>query len=67
MKRILSIIITALLIASLAACGSNSQTEPKEIQTVTEGQKESDENTNSEEVGQETPNTLQEKELWHFM
>ena len=49
MKRILSIIITALLIASLAACGSNSQTEPKETQTVTEGQKESDENTNSEE------------------
>ena len=49
MKRILSIIITALLIASLAACGSNSQTEPKETQTVTEGQKESDESTDAAE------------------
>ena len=49
MKRILSIIITALLIASLAACGSNSQTEPKETQTITDGQKESDESTNAAE------------------
>ena len=47
MKRILSIIITALLVASLAACGSNSQTEPKETQTITDGQKESDESTNA--------------------
>ena len=49
MKRILSIIITALLIASLAACGSNSQTEPKETQTITDGQKEFDESTNAAE------------------
>ena len=49
MKRILSIIITALLIASLAACGSNSQTEPKETQTITDGQKESDESTDAAE------------------
>lgn len=49
MKRILSIIITALLVASLAACGSNSQTEPKETQTITDGQKESDESTNAAE------------------
>ena len=49
MKRILSIIITALLIASLAACGSNSRTEPKETQTISEGQKESDESTDEAE------------------
>ena len=49
MKRILSIIMAALLVASLAACGSNSQTEPKETQTATEGQKESDESTDAAE------------------
>ena len=49
MKRILSIIMAALLVASLAACGSNSQTDPKETQTVTEGQKESDESTDEAE------------------
>ena len=46
-------IVTALLIASmmvisLAACGNSSQAETNEIQTVTEGQKESAENTNAE-------------------
>ena len=47
MKRILAIIMAALLVASLAACGNNSQTEPKETEAVTEGQKESDESTDA--------------------
>ncbi len=47
MKRILSIIIAALLIISLAACGNSSQTETKETQTVTEGNNGSAESTSA--------------------
>ena len=38
MKRILSSMIAALLLAALAACGSPAQSETKETQAVTEGQ-----------------------------
>ena len=41
MKRILAVYMAALLLISLAACGNSSQAETNEIQTVTEGQKES--------------------------
>lgn len=45
MKKTLSIILTAFLLTSLAACGNHSQEDSKETQTVTEGQKESAEST----------------------
>lgn len=52
MKRIVSIVMAALLVASLAACGSNTQAETTgaqtEAQTETEGQKEAAENTSAE-------------------
>ena len=41
MKRILAVYMVVLLLISLAACGNSSQAETNEIQTVTEGQKES--------------------------
>ena len=45
MKRILSIIMVTFLLASLAACGSNSKTETNGTQTVTEEQKKPAEST----------------------
>ena len=52
MKRIVSIVMAALLVASLAACGSNTQAETTgaqtEAQTETEEQKEAVENTSAE-------------------
>ena len=47
MKRILSIIMAALLISFLAICGNNTQAEANETQTVTDDGKESAEDTNS--------------------
>ena len=49
MKRIISIVMAAFLIASLAACSNNAQTETKETQAVTEEQKENAESTNAAE------------------
>ena len=49
MKRILSIIMTAFLLMSLAACGSNPQTEVKTTETPAAEQKESSEQTNTAE------------------
>ena len=49
MKRILAVYMAALLLTSLAACGNSSQAETYEIQTVTEGQKESAEGINAAE------------------
>ncbi|MBR2122045.1 MAG: flavodoxin [Lachnospiraceae bacterium] len=58
MKRILSIIMmAALLLTSLAACGNNAKAEMKEAQAVTEGEKETAENTDtagSESVSADT-------------
>ena len=48
MKRIFSIVMAALLVASLAACGSNTQAETTGAQTEAEGQKEAAENTSAE-------------------
>ena len=45
MKRILSIIMATFLLASLAACGSNSKTETNGTQAVTEEQKKPAEST----------------------
>ena len=56
MKRILSIILAAFLLTSLAGCGNHSQADSKETQTVTEGQKESAESTSPAE-----PETMQEE------
>ncbi len=56
MKKILSIILAAFLLTSLAGCGNHSQADSKETQTVTEGQKESAESTSPAE-----PETMQEE------
>ncbi len=47
MRRILSVIMAALLLISLVACGNSSQAETKEAQSVTAGEKETAENTNT--------------------
>lgn len=53
MKRIISIVMAAILLTSLAACGSNTQAETTgaqtEAQTETEEQKEAAENTSAEQ------------------
>ena len=49
MKKIISIVMAAILLASLAACGNNAQTEAKETQAVAEEQKEAAENTSAEQ------------------
>ena len=40
-KKLLSAALAGIMALSLAACGNSSQAETNEIQTVTEGQKES--------------------------
>ena len=47
MKRILSIMMAALLLISLSACGNSPKAETKETQAVTEGQSKPAESTNT--------------------
>ena len=54
MKRIISIIMVALLLTAHVAYGSTSNTETKETQAVTEGQKENSAEASSQETAKKT-------------
>ena len=51
MKRILTIMLSALLLMLLAACGTSSQSGANGVQSVSEGQKESAESAETKEAG----------------